>query len=138
MSKVNAHGGFLVIDGAPPVRLDNTEHELDLEAIIDDTTDSGSGGSAQGLPCIVKVNSVTTSIAEDSVAYPEALGLTPGVVVTIWCRRGSINQYDQVVGTIMKSLRKINDNNGKARRAQIVFEYGVYLNNVAPPAGFGG
>jgi len=137
MSKVSAHGGFLVIDGNPPVRLDNAEHEIDLESIIDDVTDSGAGGVAQGLPCLVKVNSVTTSVIEDSAAYPEALGLTPGAVGTIWCKRGALAQWAKIENTIVRGLRKVNDNNGKARRVMLTFEYGTYTNNVAAPSGFG-
>lgn len=138
MSKVNAHGGFLVVDGAPPVRVDTAEYELDIEAIIDDTTDSGSDGAAEGLACIYKVNAVTMSVAEDDTNYPEVLGLEVMEVVTLFLRRGALNQWDLVTGTIVKSYRKTNDNNGKARRLQVSMEYGTYEHNVTPPAGFGG
>ena len=136
MAKINAHGGFIVVDGAPPVRVDAAEYELDLEEIIDDVTDSGSGGSARGLPCLQKVNAISMSVAEDSAAYPEVLGLTIGAVVTIHMRRGSLAQWDIVVDTIVKSYRKVNDSNGKARRVMVTMEYGVYNHNVAAPSGF--
>ena len=136
MSKVNAHGGFLVRDGAPPVRVDTAEYEIDLEAVIDDTTDSGSGGVAQGLPCLVKVASISMSVAEDDASYPEVLGLTVGAVVTIYAKRGALAQWDRVAYTIVKGYRKSNDNSGKARRVTVTMEYGTYANNVAAPAGF--
>jgi hypothetical protein len=136
MSKVNAHGGYWVVEGAPSVRVDNAEHEIDIEEMIDDTTDSGSGGAAEGLPCIYKVQSLSMSVAEDDVAYPEALGLTQGARLTIFAKRGALAQWDKVANTIVKTLRKINDNNGKARRVNVVCEYGTYSRNVAAPAGF--
>lgn len=136
MAKINAHGGFLVRAGAPNVRVDNAEHELDLEAMIDDTTDSGSNSVAEGLACLVKVNSVTMSVAEDDVSYPEVLGLTVGSRVSIYMKRGAAAQWDYVANTIVKGYRKVNDNTGKARRLQVTMEYGTYTHNVAAPAGF--
>ncbi len=138
MGKVNAHGGFLVISGAPNVRLDNATHEIDVEEIIDDVTTSGSGGVAEGLACLYKVNSLTTEMPDDSAAAPEMLGLTIGQTVSLYCRRGALAQYDLVANTIFKGLRKSNDNSGKARRLSLTFEYGSYTNNVAPPTGFDG
>ncbi len=136
MSKVNAHGGCFVVDGAPAVRVETAEYEVDLAAIIDDTTDSGSGGVAEGLSCLVKVNSVTMSVAEDDVNYPEALGLTVGTRVTLYMKRGELAQWDYVSNTIVKGYRKVNDNNGKARRVMVSMEYGSYFHNVPAPSGF--
>lgn len=144
MSKVNAHGGCWAIRGYTGVlagtynRCETAEYEIDLETLIDDTTDSGSGGVAEGLPCIYKVNSLTMSVAEDDSSYPEVLGLTPMAVLDIYCRRGALNQWDLIEGAIFKTYRKVNDNNGKARRVSVALEYGRYTHNVSPPPGFGG
>lgn len=138
MSKVNAHGGCWAVQGEdqPLNRVETAEYEIDVETMIDDTTDSGSGGAAEGLPCIYKVQSLTMSVAEDDSSYPEVLGLTPMSVVNIWCKRGALNQWDYVAGAIFKTLRKTNDNNGKARRVSVTLEYGAYSHDVAPPPGF--
>jgi hypothetical protein len=138
VSKVNAHGGYLVPRDSQGnfFRVDAAEFELDLEEIIDDVTDSRSGGSAEGLPCLVKVQSVSMSVAEDDVSYPEVLGLTIGAVVDLYMRRGSRSEWDLIVDAIVKGYRKVNDNNGKARRIMVTFEYGVYFHNVTGPPGF--
>jgi hypothetical protein len=136
MAKINGHGGFIVKEGSPNLRVDNSEYEVDVEVMIDDTTDSGSGGAAEGLACIYKVNSVTFSVAEDDTNYPFALGITEGQVLSLYLKRGALAQWDYVHNTIVKSSRVSNPQD-KARRVSITFEYGRLTRNVPAPAGFG-
>lgn len=136
MSKINGHGGFWVVaTEAPLVRIDNSEYELEGEAIIDDVTDSGSGGVAEGLPCLFKLNSLTMTVPEDDSFYLTALGLGEGDVATIYLRRGEAAQWDLATGVIIRSVRHANPQD-KARRITITGEYGRLQRNVAGPAGF--
>jgi hypothetical protein len=138
VAKINAHGGAWVVGDSEGAlnRVETAEYEIDVEELIDDTTDSGSTGVSEGLPCLQKVQSLTMTVSEDDTSYPEVLGLTPGAVVTIFCRRGALNQWDMVFETIVKGYRKVNDNNGKARKVSVTCEYGRYQHAVSAPLGF--
>lgn len=139
MSKINGHGGFLVanpLNSGVFFRVDNSEYELDYESMNDDVTDSGSNFVAEGLPCIVKLNSLTFTVAEDDQFYLTALGLEAGQRVNMFMRRGATAQFDSIENTIVKSVRNTNPQD-KARRISITFEYGRLTRNVAPPGGFG-
>lgn len=133
MSKINGHGGYIVKAGSPNVRIDNSEYEVDIEELIDDVTDSGSAGAAQGLACLYKVQSITFSVAEDDTNYPFALGIAEGGTYSLYLKRGATATWDYVTGTICKSSRVVNPQD-KARRVTITFEYGAYTRNVAAPA----
>jgi hypothetical protein len=135
MSKINGHGGFVVVDGDPARRCDVAEYELDVEAMIDDVTDSGSEGSAEGLPCLLKVQSITLSVAEDDLESPILLGLTEGEVVTLFLKQGSRNVFDRVSGTIVRGVRLTNPSD-KARRIVVTCEYGRLTRAVNAPGAF--
>lgn len=132
MAKVSGHGGYWIIDGTPDVTVHNAEYELDHDATIDDTTDSGSGGVAEGLPIITKVNSLTMQVAQDDAAWPETVGLEPGEILTIWLKRGATATYDKVTNTIVRNVRSINPQNG-ARRLQVTCEFGTLTRGAAAP-----
>lgn len=132
MAKVGGHGGFWVKQGTPNVTVHNAEYEVDHEAMIDDVTDSGSGGVAEGLPIITKVNSLTFTVAQDDAAWPETLGLVPGAVLSFWLKRGATSTYDKVDNTIVRNVRSINPQNG-ARRLQVTCEYGALTRGAAAP-----
>lgn len=136
MSKINGHGGFWV-NAATLVRIDNAEYDLETDEMIDDVTDSGSGGVAEGLPCIYKVQSLSMSVAEDDTFYLSAIGLNEGQRASMYLKRGAVNQWDLVTNTIVKSARHSNPQD-KARRVTITCEYGSLTRNVTPPAGYGG
>lgn len=133
MAKVSGHGGYWVIDGSPDITVHNAEYELDHESVIDDTTDSGSGGVAEGLPILTKVNSLTMTVAQDDAAWPETTGLIPGAVMSIWLKRGASATYDKVTNTIVRNVRGINPQNG-ARRLQVTCEYGSLSRGAAGPS----
>jgi len=133
MAKVSGHGGFWVRQGTPNAIVHNSQWTLATEAVIDDVTDSSSGGVAVGLPIIVKVASLEMEVPEDDVAYPQALGLTEGAVLNIWLKRGALNQWDKVDGTIVRSVRVTNDQQ-RARRVQITCEYGILQRGVGAPS----
>lgn len=131
--KVSGHGGYWVKEGAPNETIHNAEYEAEIEEIVDETTDSGSGGVAEGLPIIYKLNSLTMSVAEDDANYPFALGLVEGEIVSLWLKRGALAEYDFVTNTIVQRSRVVNDQT-KARRVTITCTFGSYTRNVAGPA----
>jgi hypothetical protein len=134
MAKVSGHGGFWVLEGTPSnVTVHNAEYEADIDEVIDETTDSGSGGVAEGLPIIYKVNSLRMSVAEDDTAFPQALGLTEGEIVSLWLKRGALDLFDKVDSTIVRNVRVTNDQT-KARRVQVTCEYGALTRNAVAPA----
>jgi hypothetical protein len=130
--KVSGHGGYWIKDGSPDVTIHNAEYELDHDGTIDDVTDSGSGGVAQGLPIIEKVNALTMTVAQDDAAWPETIGLEPLTVMTLWLKRGASATYDKVTGAIVRNVRSINPQNG-ARRLQVTLEYGTLERGAAGP-----
>jgi len=132
MAKVSGHGGYWVRQGTPNVIVHNSQWTLVTEAVIDDVTDSSSEGVAEGMPIIVKVQSLEMEVPEDDVAYPQALGLTEGAVLNFWLKRGALSQWDKVDGTIVRSVRVTNDQQ-RARRVQVVCEYGRLTRGVPPP-----
>ncbi len=136
MPKINAHGGYIVLAGAPNQRIDVGDVEYENDTIIDDVTTSGSNFVAEGLPCLVKLQSCTISAPEDSLFYLALLGLYEGNVVTLYLKRGAANQWDVISNTIVKSSRHSNPQDGKARRVVIGCEYGSLTRNVSAPAGF--
>ena len=132
MAKVSGLGGYLVVAGSPNVTQHNAEYEFEYESENDDVTDSSSTGFRQGLPIIKKFTQATITVIEDDAARSEALGIVPGAVLSIWFKRGASAVYDQVVGTIVKSVRRQNPQD-KALRRVITTEFGTLtLNAVAP------
>jgi hypothetical protein len=134
MPKINGNGGYLVLNGAPAVRIDNTEFEIDYDTMIDDVTDS-SQSVAQGLACINKMNSFTFTLVEDSSFYIQLVLAGEGSTVSFFCRRGAVAQWDLVSNTIFKNSRLTNPQD-KARRVVVTCEYGTLTRNVAGPGGF--
>lgn len=133
MAKVSGLGGYWVVSGSPNITVHNSEYEYETDGEIDDVTDSSSVGWRQGLPIIKKMASATITIPEDDAGYPEAAGLVENAVLDIWFKRGAKALYDKVVGTIVKSVRVMNDQT-KARRVVITTEYGAFTRSAAPPA----
>lgn len=133
MPKVSGHGGYFVIAGSPNVIAHNAEYEADIEGIHDDVTTSGSGGWAEGLPILKKVNSVTIRMPEDDTAYLETLTLTENTVLSIWLKRGASAVYDKVNNTIVRNVRIMN-NQQQARRLEVTTEYGTFARAAVAPA----
>ncbi len=125
MAKISGHGGYVVKGGSPNKRVDNFEYEYDIEEIIDETTDSGSNGAAEGTPILYKVNSLTFSVFENDTAdYATAIGITEGAVLTLYCKRGAHNKCDVFTGTIVRNVSITNTQTG-VRRARFTCEYGT-------------
>ncbi len=147
MAKIPGMGGILVLqNGGQNIRVDNSEYEVDIDIVIDDVTDSsvapaseqaaqGALASAQGLPCLVKINSITFSVPEDSTASPFLLGFSEGGYYSFFLKHGALALYDLVTNTIFKNSRVSNPSD-RARRLTFTFEYGTYSRNVNGPAGF--
>ena len=110
-------------------RQDNEEYEIDIDAVIDEATDSASTGWADGEPVLGKVNSITINCIDKSDAYPELVGLTAGARINLILKHGSAVTSDEVTGTIVRNVRKRNPQQG-LRRIVITCEYGEYSGNV--------
>ena len=139
MAKISGHGGFLVNSiESGNFRVDNAEYEYDYDSVNDDVTDSGSGGVAEGIPIIKRLNSFTMSVAEDDAASPLLLGMTEGEVLpALYLKKGASSGWDVIQNTIVKNVRVMNPQD-KARRVALTCEYGRITRNVSAPAGFGG
>lgn len=134
MPKISGHGGFCVlVEEDLNVRFENAGYEADVSAVIDDVTDSGSAGSAQGLAIISKVNGLVLEAVDTSEStFALALGVTEGATVTIWCKRGAALTGDLFTGLIVSSVHTSNPQQG-ARRVRITCEYGRLQRNQAMP-----
>lgn len=136
MAKISGHGGFVAVDATPDVYVHNASYEVDIESQIDDVTTSGSGGAAEGLPIIYKVNSCVIELVDDDAHASDianALGLTEGSVVSLFFKRGSVAAYNKVTNTIVRSVRYSNPQTG-ARRVTITTEYGTFARGVSSPS----
>jgi hypothetical protein len=138
MPKIPGNGGYAVIeDGGPLTRVDNSDYSYETESVNDDVTDSGSGGVAEGLPCLIKLTSFTMTVIENSDFYVQAIGFETGnVIPQLWLRRGASAQWDLVTNTIVRNNRVRNPQGGEARRLEITCEYGSIQLNVAAPGNF--
>lgn len=133
MAKISGHGGFLALDGSPDKRVDNVSYESDIDEIIDDVTDSGSGGAAEGLPIIYKINSLVIEVVDsDHANFAIAIGITEGAVVTLTAKRGAAAEYDKFANTIVRNVHTVNPQNA-ARRVRITCEYGTLERDAAAP-----
>lgn len=138
MAKISGHGGTVIRDDTADVTIHNSQYEVDVEAVIDDVTTSGSAGFAEGLPIIRKVNSVTIEAPDDDAPggnsnLVTALGMTEGSVVTLFFKRGAAANHDKVENTVVRSVRVTNPQQG-ARRVVITTEYGTFSRGVASPS----
>lgn len=134
MAKISGHGGYVTLKGAPNKRVENASYESDIDAIIDDVTDSGSGGAAEGLAIIYKVNSLVLDVNDSNDAnFAIALGITEGAVIDLWAKRGAAATGDLFEGTIVRNVHTVNPQTG-ARRVRITCEYGKLTRNAAAPS----
>lgn len=136
MAKISGHGGFLVksVSGTTGNRFENSSYDIDYDSVIDDVTTSGSNGWMEGLPIVLKVNSIMIEVPDDDAAtFALALGILPGAVFTMWFKRGASAVFDRVDNTICKTVRISNPQTG-ARRVSIACEYGIFSRGVSAPA----
>lgn len=125
MAKISGHGGYVLLDAVSDTRIDNISYEYDIEEVIDDVTDSGSSGVAEGLAILYKVNSVVIEVFDnDSVSFATAVGVTEGATITIFCKKGTNAKADKFTGTIVRNVHVSNTQTG-ARRVRITTEFGT-------------
>ena len=130
MARISGLGGYIEVYDADTELLigaiHNTDYEIDIEGRIDEATDSGSVGFEEGEPIIAKVNSVTFTCIDKDDSYPELLGLEPNARITLLCKRGESSDFDSVLSTIVRNLRKSNPQTA-LRRITVTCEYGSYI-----------
>jgi hypothetical protein len=134
---VSGFGGYLAVGSGIGVSVvqHNSRYGFIFSYIIDDVTTSGAPGFTQGLPIIADFESGEMTTPEDSTAYPEAIGLVPGTVLTIWFKRGNSEIYDLLEDTIVQTYKPDNDQK-KARVITITFKFGTLtLNGGSPDLG---
>lgn len=110
----------------------NAEYELLVEADLREARTVGSGGYAEGLLRFKRVEHARFKVADDDPFHPEAIGLVVGAEVTVWLKRGELNEYDKLERAIVQSVRKMNDQK-KARWLEVVCKYGTYIRSSTPP-----
>ncbi|HEY1191554.1 MAG TPA: hypothetical protein VGE74_28235 [Gemmata sp.] len=135
MSKISGHGGYLILAGeGGNSRVENSTYESDVDAIIDDVTDSGSEGAAEGLPIMYKVNALVMEVFDTTDAnFAIALGITEGQIVNLWAKRGAAATGDLFEGTIVRNVHTSNPQTA-TRRIRITCEYGWLTRNAAAPS----
>ena len=130
MARISGHGSDIIVTDANDELLGtqhSTDFEIDVEAMLDECTDSESV-SADAEPIITKVNSCVINCVDKDDSYPELIGLTVGARVSLYFRRGTGSDYDWVQNTIVRSIRKSNPQTG-LRRLTVTTEYGTYIPN---------
>ena len=139
--KISGHGGFGVLESVNGValaggskRFENNSYEADVEALIDEVTDSGSAGTAEGLPVgVTKVNGLVFEVTDrDDASFLLVLGMTEGQVVSLYVRRGAKAAFNKFTGCIVRNVRETNPQNA-ARRVTVTCEYGKYERGVTAP-----
>lgn len=132
--KISGHGGFLILIGEVANSVvHNVSYEADVDAIVDDVTDSGSGGWGEGLPIYLKLNGLVIEVIDsDAANFALALGIVEGAVVNLWGKRGARATGDLFEGTIVRNVHTSNPQTG-ARRVRITCEYGRLTRNSAAP-----
>jgi hypothetical protein len=148
--KVRGHGGFWALAGSDPKDPVAVAHNAEYEVVTADelkqSRTANGGGWTEGLPVVRRVESATFGVAEDDVGYPQALGFTEGSEITVYLRRGELNQYDRLTRTVVQRVRVTNDQQ-KARRVEVFCQHGRYERGVSapllptpppPPPDFGG
>jgi|SRR5262245_44003230 len=133
--KVNGHGGYWVLEFpvvAGPI-IHNAEYEVVTSNLLRPSRTPNGGGWTEGLPTVRMVEHASFSVAEDDVSYPQLLGLTEGAEITVYLKRGALNQFDKITRATVENVRVINPQQ-KARRVEIVCRHGRYERLVPAPA----
>lgn len=134
--KVKGHGGFWVLEpaqeGPENSIVHNAEYEVHLEEEIREVRSAGCQGYTEALPRVKRITSARFRVAEDDVAYPQALGFREGLEVSFWLKRGALNQYDKIHLAIVETVR-VRNHQQQARWVEIVCSRGRYERHVSPP-----
>lgn len=98
-----------------------------------EVTQSDSGGCSLYFP-VIQDNSWEFSVARDDVAFPEALGLQAGTVVTtIYFKLGAGVKADKLVNTLVEEVNNVCDNKGDVVRATVRGKGGYLYPNQPTP-----
>lgn len=146
-TKVTGAGGFIIRGGtvgaSPPydqaVAFQVGSWDLDVEAIIGESTESDAQGWSQGLVGLYSVNSVTIELIQkyEAAAIFELSCCPISGTVNLFLKKGGTNFGNQVNGTIFKGL-KVTDrsDNGDPIRQVATFTKGTVQWNLAIPASY--
>lgn len=128
MSKYSGHGSYGVFAvGLTPtyVLFDNITNAPEYMAKMQEYTDSGSGGWTQGIAAVKKF-ALQAECNDDDAAAVDLVGVAPGTPGTLYLRRGSIEQFDVIAGTIFGGVKRAVDNaEGGVPRVTLSWEHGT-------------
>jgi hypothetical protein len=136
MARVTGQGGYVAAQGfgtaGADARIDNKSWVLVTETDIDDTSDSGTGIWRQGTPVLSKVTSLEVTIWDDDSQYYDVIGVTEGVTLNIYLRRGTAAYFYLITSTTVKTVRDNNENE-HVRGVTLTFEFGYLIRNSSAP-----
>jgi len=144
-TKVTGFGGFIirgaVAGGVTPydqaVAFQVGAWDLDVEAIVAESTESDAGGWSDGLTGLYSMNSLTIELIQkyEAAAIFELSCCPLGGRVNLFLRKGTTLFGNQVNNTIFKGI-KVTDrsDNGDPIRQVATFMKGVVTWNLAIPA----
>lgn len=132
--KVSGHGGYWIrkVSDTTGKVVHNAEYEVLAEEEVREHRSAGCRGWTEGLPKFRRLRSLVLKVAEDDEFYPQALGFTEGQEVTVYLKRGALEEYDLAEAAQVESVRVLNDNT-KARRVEVVCKHGRYTRQVELP-----
>lgn len=137
--RYSGHGGyavFVVSDNYYVIH--NVTHEPNYRGNIVRNTDSRNQGWTSGI-CKVADVTVGFDVNDDSTAALDLSGLPIGISGDLYIRRGELERFDRVTGTIWGGVSRSNNNEeGGTPRCRLNFETGVattWLTKSALPAG---
>jgi len=100
-----------------------------------ETTTSGSGGGTRMAPTVTHPQ-WTAEFPQDDANYPEALGFTPGLVISTMyfdsgAKSGGNQRADKIVSTTIRSVEKATDSTSDVPRIVVRGEGGTLSYNQA-------
>lgn len=119
MSLQSAHGGSVQLGTGAPVVVPVGRWSGNWRARLAEVTQSDSGGATLEFP-VVQENMWEFSCARDDTNFPEALGLTPGAIMsTVWFKLGAGAKADKLVNTTVEEVSPVSDNTNDVVRVTV-------------------
>lgn len=117
MSLRSGNGGAIKVSGTVVVPTDRWS--ASWTARLAEVTQSDSGGASLYFP-VVQDNSWEWTAARDDTNYPEAVGLTPGAILSdIRFKLGAGAACDKLTNTTVESVDPVCDNKGDVIRVTV-------------------
>jgi hypothetical protein len=117
MALKSGHGGSIKVAGTTTVPTD--KWSANWRVRLAEVTQSDSGGATLYLG-VVEDNEWTWEAARDDTNYPEALGLSPGYVISdLRFKLGAGSSCDKLVNTTIETVDPVVDNKGDVVRVTI-------------------